>query len=112
MVNLTDKQIELIEAYKFPLFYSFFFKMWEKFLRYVMMVCMVATIILIVIAQVSYLEIFFIAGTTLFFTCFSIGLLALIANQIKQWSIKRYAKKIGLTIEEWNDATFGLTLGD
>lgn len=110
-VDLTQKQREAIDWFQKnpPKYYKWFYKFYKKYI-----------------------------GTTIFFTILAVGILGIIYNNVEAdfwnvllglfffagglvlWSLsaflykhfytKKYAKKIGLTLKNWNYLTKGMVL--
>lgn len=106
MSKLTKKQIKAITWFMEnpPIYYKWFYKFFKNVLSYVVFFLITSAFLLGIIH-----EDIFIIIRGIFFVVFIIGLWGLSTFLYKHFYTKRYAKKIGLTLEEWNIATRGMT---
>lgn len=106
--DLTDEQIEAINSFRPPKYYIWFYKFYKKFLSYFFFFGIIGAGILMGIHSSTNLDLFN-AVKGLFFVLFGSMLWALSAYLTKHFYTKKYAKSIGLTLENWNYLTKGLT---
>jgi hypothetical protein len=108
---MTEEQKEIIRNYNFPKFYSFFYKIWKKYLSTVIVSLFLIIFVLMIIYNNSNWDGFnFIRGIV--FGVFSLGLLTLSAYLTKEIYLRFYLKKVGMSLTEWNSLTKGLTIDD
>ena len=106
MTKLTKKQIKAIAWFieNPPTYYKWFYKFFKNVLFYIVFFLIIFAFLLAIIETDLFI---IIKG--IFFVVFTIGLWGLSAFLYKHFYTKKYAKKIGLTLEEWNIATEGMT---
>ena len=109
-LELTPEQIEAIDWYiaNPPKYYKFFYKLYKKVLNKVIFFSIIACIIMGIIHNASERVDLFDPIKYIFFGVCGIALWALGSHLYKVFYIKRYAKKIGLTLKEWDWVTIGL----
>lgn len=102
-IDLTEDQIKAIDWFMNnpPKYYKWFYKVYKKVLNYAIFLSLVTCMILAIIQTFSNIEIFNVIKYIFFFVS-GIGLWALVSYLYKHFYTKRYAKKIGLTLKEWN----------
>jgi hypothetical protein len=106
MVKLTKKQNKAINWFleNPPDYYRWFYRFFKNVLSYAVFFLIIAAFLLAIINTDLFIVI-----RGIFFIVFTLGLWALSAFLYKHFYTKRYAKKIGLTLKEWNIATKGMT---
>lgn len=104
-MKLTEKQQEAIDWFiaNPPKYYAWFYRFYTKWIGNVIFFTIVAIGALMLIFQDAIFDV--VKG--MFFFVFGLGLWALSAFLYKHFYTKRYAKKIGLTLKEWNVVTQG-----
>ncbi len=110
LLDLTPEQIEAIDWFMKnpPKYYKWFYPIYQKFIRYVIFLAIVAAIILGIIHTASERVDLFDTIKYIFFGDFILMLWPLGSYLFKHFYTKRFAKKIGLTMEQWNLATLGM----
>jgi len=106
-MELTKEQIEAIDWFKNnpPKYYAWFYKFYTKWIGNVIFFTIVAIGALMIIFNDAIFDV--VKG--MFFFVFGLGLWALSAFLYKHFYTKRYAKKIGLTLKQWNMFTKGIS---
>jgi len=104
-MELTKEQLEAIDWFiaNPPKYYAWFYKFYNKWIGNVIFFTIVAIGALMIIFNDSIFDV--VKG--MFFFVFGLGLWALSAFLYKHIYTKRYAKKIGLTLKQWNLVTWG-----
>jgi hypothetical protein len=105
--ELSEDQVKSINSFLPPKYYIWFYKFYTRFLGYFIFFGMIMAGILMIIHNFFNIDLFDVIKG-LFFLLFSIVLWALSAYLIKHFYTKRYAKKIGLSIKNWNFLTAGM----
>lgn len=103
--DLTPDQWNAIMSFKPPKYYMWFYRWYKKWIGKTIFSLIVIAGILMLIFSDSAFDV--VKG--IFFGVFGLGLWALSAYLIKHFYTKKYAKNIGLTIEQWNYLTKGMT---
>lgn len=105
---LTEEQKKAIDYFKNnpPRYYKWFYKMYTKWIGNLIFFTIVGIGALMIIFNDAIFDV--VKG--LFFFVMGLGLWALSAYLFKHFYTKRYAKKIGMTLKQWNYWTKGLTL--
>jgi len=109
-LELTPEQIEAIDWYQKnpPAYYKFFYKVWKHFLKYAIFFAIIACIIMGIVHNVSErVDLFDTIKYTFFGIC-GVSLWPMFSHVWKIFYTKRYAKKIGLTLKEWDWVTIGM----
>jgi hypothetical protein len=106
--ELTEDQIEAIESFRPPKYYIWFYKFYKKFLAYFFFFGIIGSGILMLLSNSLNIDIFNIIKG-IFFTLFGAMLWSLSAYLVKHFYTKKYSKSIGLTLENWNYLTVGMT---
>ena len=106
-MELTEHQKERIDWFikNPPKYYAWFYKFYKKWIGNVIFFTIVAIGALMIIFNDAIFDV--VKG--MFFFVFGLGLWSLSAYLFKHFYTKRYAKKIGLTLKEWNTVTKGKT---
>ena len=104
-IELSPEQIKKIQWYldNPPQYYKWFYKFYKKFLAIFIVLSIVFGGSLIATIGDQAFSIVKI----IFFIVFGIGIWSLSAFLYKHFYTKSYAKKIGLTLKEWNKVTIG-----
>ena len=108
---MTEEQKEVIRNYKFPKYYSLLYKAWKYFLRYALVGLFVVILVLMIVYNETRFDNFNLVRGFVF-GAFGIGLLMLTAFLTKGAHLKRYLKKNGMSLLEWNIITTGMTIDD
>jgi len=105
MLELTPYQIEKIDWFinNPPKYYAWFYKFYTKWIGNVIFFTIVAIGALMIIFNDAIFDV----AKGMFFFVFGLGLWSLSAYLYKHFYTKRYAKKIGLTLKQWNEVTMG-----
>jgi len=109
-LELTPEQIEAIDWYQKnpPAYYKFFYKVWKHFLKYAIFFSIIACIVMGIIHTANErIDLFDTIKYTFFGTCI-VSLWPMFSHVWKILYTKRYAKKIGLTLKEWDWVTIGM----
>lgn len=108
-IKLTPEQIEAIDWYQKnpPKYYKFFYKLWNKVLGKVFFLIMLLCFVLAIIHSTTRFDLFDTIKYIFFGNCV-LGLWVLISHLCKMFYTKRYANKIGLTLDEWNWVNIGM----
>ena len=101
---MTEEHRELIRNFKFPKYYKWFYKFYKKWIGNVIFFGIVAVGALMIIFNDAIFDV--VKG--MFFGIFGLGLWSLSAFLFKHFYTKKYAKKYGLTLKNWNLLTRGL----
>ena len=110
-VDLNQEQRKAIDWFQKnpPKYYKWFYKFYKKYLSRVIFGLLVSSFILVILHSIIDYD-FFNIIKGIFFSLFGMGLWALSAFLYKHFYTKKYAKKIGLTLKNWNYLTKGLVL--
>jgi len=106
--ELTDEQIKAIDSFRPPKYYIWFYKFYKEFLSYFFFFGIITAGILMDIHNALNIDLFDVIKG-LFFVLFGSMLWVLSAYLTKHFYTKKYAKSIGLTLENWNHLTKGMT---
>lgn len=106
--ELTEEQKEAINSFRPPKYYIWFYKFYKKFLAYFFFFGIITAAILMALHTALNIDLFNVVKG-LFFALFVSMLWALSAYLTKHFYTKKYAKSIGLSIENWNYLTKGMT---
>jgi len=106
--QLTDEQMESINSFHPPRYYIWFYKFFKKYLSYIIFFGIIKTGVLMIIHNSLNIDIFNVIKG-LFFAIFGLVIWGLSAYLAKHFYTKKYAKSIGLTLENWNSLTKGMT---
>jgi ABC-type uncharacterized transport system permease subunit len=109
--TLSPEQIEAIDSFKPPVYYRFFYKLYKKFLSYAVYAAFLTAAVLMVLSNSFGMDLF-IAARGVFFFIMGITSWALSAYLVKHYYTKSYARKIGLSLKNWNILTAGMTYED
>jgi hypothetical protein len=104
---LTPEQIKAITEFRPPKYYIWFYKFYKRFLSYFFFFGIISAGILMVIHNTLNIDLFDVIKG-LFFVLFGSIFWALSAYLTKHFYTKKYAKSIGLTLENWNFLTKGM----
>lgn len=107
-IDLTENQIKAIDWFMDnpPKYYKWFYKFYKKLLGPIIFLALFTCMILAIIHTTSHIDMFNIIKYIFFIVC-GFGLWALVSYLYKHFYTKRYAKKIGLTLKEWDLVTIG-----
>jgi len=105
---MTEKEKSIIRNYNFPKYYKWFYKWYTKWIGSTIFLTIVVSGILMIIFQEAAFDV--VKG--LFFFGFGLVLWSLSAYLTKQIGLKRYLKGTGMSLEQWNTYTKGLTIDD
>ena len=105
---LTDEQRLAIKQFQDhpPKYYAWFYKFYTKYIGNAIFFGIVAVGALMIIFNDAIFNV--VKG--MFFGIFGLGLWALSSYLYKHFYTKKYAKKIGMTLKQWNYWTKGLIL--
>jgi len=106
--ELTDEQKEAIRSFRPPKYYIWFYKLYKKFLSFLLFFGIIGAGVLMVLHNFLNVDLFSVIKG-IFFVLFGVMLWLLSAYLVKHFYTKKYAKSIGLTIENWNYLTVGMT---
>ena len=110
-LNLSDHQISRIEWFMKnpPKYYKWFYRFYTKYIGKIIFISIILCGILMIIHNHINADIFNIILGFFFFAA-GLGLWALSAFLYKHFYTKRFAKKeLGVTLNEWNGITHGLS---
>lgn len=109
-LNLSLEQIKEIEWFlkNPPKYYKWFYKFYTKYLGKTIFFSIILCGIMMVIHHYISADIFDLIKYFFFFIA-GLGVWTLSAFLFKSFYTKRFAKKIGMTMKEWNIATHGLS---
>ena len=106
--ELTPEQVDKITWFRLnpPKYYKWFYKFYRKYIGTTIFLSIVlAGLLMIIFSDVSF---YVVRG--IFFFALSLIMWAASAKWCKHLYSKRYAKKIGLTMKQWNYLTKGMVL--
>lgn len=108
--ELTSKQLDAITWFRLnpPKYYKWFYKLYKKYLSMIIFILFIVEFILAILHNIINYD-FFNIIKIIGFVLFGIGLWALSAFLYKHFYTKKYVKKIGLTLKNWNYLTKGMT---
>jgi hypothetical protein len=109
IIELNEDQIKAIDWFidNPPKYYKFFYKLWKKVLPSILFLSLVACFVLAIIHVTSRRDLFDVIKYIFFADC-GLALWALLSHLYKVFYTKKYAKKIGLTLKEWDWVTIGM----
>ena len=107
--ELSDKQLDAITWFRLnpPRYYKWFYKFYKKYIGTTIFFTIIAVAILGIIYNNTNAD-FWNLLMGLFFFIMALGLWSLSAFLYKHFYTKKYAKKIGLTLKNWNYLTKGM----
>ena len=106
-MKLTKKQKKAIDEFiaNPPGYYAWFYKFYTKWIGNVIF----SLIFLAGLLMIIFNDAIFGVVKGIFFVAIGLALWSFSAYIYKKIYTKRYAKKIGLTMEQWNQATQGMS---
>ena len=107
-IKLTPEQYKAIDWFidNPPKYFRWFIPFFKKVLSKIIYVLLIVCIVLAVICNIVNAEMFDLIKSILFID-FGIAAYALLSHLAKVFYTKRYAKKIGLSLKEWDWVTIG-----
>lgn len=106
--DLTPEQINLIVNWKPPKYYRWFYKWYKKWIGNTIFFSIVIAGILMIIHNSLNIDLFDVIKG-IFFFAFGLVIWALTAYLTKHFATKKFAKSLGLTIENFNYLVRGMT---
>lgn len=105
--DLTPEQVDKITWFRLnpPKYYKWFYKFYQKYIGKAIFL----GILLIAALMIIFNDAIFNVALGLFFGLLGLGLWSLSAYLYKHFYTKKYAKKMGFTLKQWNYLTRGLT---
>lgn len=106
--DLTPEQVDKINWFKLnpPKYYKWFYKFYKKYIGNVIFFGILTVAALMIIFNDAIFDV--VKG--MFFALFGLVLWAASASIYKHFYTKKYAKKMGLTMKQWNYLTRGMVL--
>jgi hypothetical protein len=105
---MTEEQKQIIRGYDFPKIYKLFYKWYTRWIG----TTIFSTIVIAGLIMIIFGDIAFDVVLGVFFFGIALVLFSLLAKSIKTIHLKRYLKKVGMSLTEWNSLTQGLTIDD
>ena len=105
MEKLTLYQKEMINKFSPPRYYRWFYRIYQKMLKYILFFGLLSCFFIGLLQSVFYV---FNIILGILMVCGTIALIALSAFLTKHVYTIIYAKNIGLTLKEWNYWTQGM----
>ena len=102
---MTEEEKIIINNYKFPKYYKFFYKWYTKWIGNTIFLLIILSGLLMIIFGDFAFDV--IKGV--FFFALGLVLWAFLSKVFKTTHLKRYLKKSGMTLTKWNELTKGIT---